>query len=292
RSVSAAFHRERYGLDGVVGMVDGMHVIVDQKPAIDGAIHFNMKCRYSFNVQIFCDEDKRIIMAYTGWPGLCADSTVFGKTPVFTRPYDFFSPREFLRGDTGYALSNYLITPYKRPASDHPDNKVFNEVVSSARVLNENCVGLWKNRWMSLKGIRTQLKTVSEFKFVNNHIPACVLLHNIGLDRSDEWDDASIPDAEEERRLSALLFNAEPSSKSEGVKRRESLRELLFTGSSKSPIRPKHLSQLHRLIEIREVSSDLSRENAFENGIDFIVRLTHVEELDDHVVSLLQTLFT
>ena len=55
-------------------MIDGTHIIFDQKPVTDGGLHFNRKSRYSFNVQVVCDEDKRIIFVYVGWPGSCADS--------------------------------------------------------------------------------------------------------------------------------------------------------------------------------------------------------------------------
>ncbi|KAE9045302.1 hypothetical protein PR001_g5023 [Phytophthora rubi] len=190
---------ERFGLvEGVVSFVDGTHVILDQKPHINGALHYNRKCRYSFNVQIVCNEDKVILHAFTGWPGSCCDSTVFSKTPLAQHPERFFSGDQYLIGDTGYALTPRLITPYKLPAALKAENAFYNEVISSARVINENYIGLYKNRWMSLKGIRTQINRKKDLRHVNNHILACVMLHNIGILLFDEWDDAALDDEDDD----------------------------------------------------------------------------------------------
>ncbi|KAE8892415.1 hypothetical protein PF002_g14062 [Phytophthora fragariae] len=197
RAVSSAFHRERYGLPGVIGMVDGTHVCFDQKPHIDGALHYNRKCRYSLNVQVVCNEDKRILMIYTGWPGSCADFTVFAKSPVLQQTSKHFKADQFLLGDSGYAVSKHVITPYKKPAALKPDNAAFNDVHCSTRVIVENTIGLWKNRWMSLKGIRTQVRKKKDFAVVNNHILACAMLHNIGLEVNDVWDDDTNSDDED-----------------------------------------------------------------------------------------------
>ncbi|KAE9350830.1 hypothetical protein PR003_g5173 [Phytophthora rubi] len=189
----------RFGLvEGVVSFVDGTHVILDQKPHINGALHYNRKCRYSFNVQIVCNEDKVILHAFTGWPGSCCDSTVFSKTPLAQHPERFFSGDQYLIGDTGYALTPRLITPYKLPAALKAENAFYNEVISSARVINENYIGLYKNRWMSLKGIRTQINRKKDLRHVNNHILACVMLHNIGILLFDEWDDAALDDEDDD----------------------------------------------------------------------------------------------
>ncbi|KAE8980460.1 hypothetical protein PF010_g18030 [Phytophthora fragariae] len=145
RIESSAFHEERFGLvEGVVGFVDGTHVILDQKPHINGALHYNRKCRYSFNVQIVCNEDKVILHAFTGWPGSCCDSTVFSKTPLAQHPERFFSSDQYLIG---------------KSHADQPKK---------------------------------------DYRHVNNHILACVMLHNIGIALFDEWDDAALDDEDDD----------------------------------------------------------------------------------------------
>ncbi|GLE05153.1 hypothetical protein PINS_up014141 [Pythium insidiosum] len=94
-----------------------------------------------------------------------------------------------------------IIVPYKQPAASKPENTSFNETLSSARVVNENCIGLLKNRWMSLKGVRTQIKVASDFKVVNNQVLTCVLLHNMALVAEDTWFDEVNWDDEDEDEL-------------------------------------------------------------------------------------------
>ncbi|OWZ21676.1 hypothetical protein PHMEG_0003736 [Phytophthora megakarya] len=50
------------------------------------------------------------------------------------------------------------------------DNAAFNTIVSSARVVNENCIGTLKNRRSSLYGVRTQIKKKEDFGEVDSHI--------------------------------------------------------------------------------------------------------------------------
>ncbi|KAJ0398703.1 hypothetical protein ATCC90586_003194 [Pythium insidiosum] len=221
RLESSAYHRERYGLEGCVGFVDGTHVIFAQKPHIDGGLHYNRKSRYSLNVQVVCDEDKRILMAFTGWPGSCNDSTVFARMPLATEPGHYFDGDQYLIGDTGYALSSRLIVPFKRPASERPGNTRFNEVISSSRVVNENSIGLLKNRWMSLKGVRTQIKKKEDFRTVNNQVLTCVMLHNIGLILKDLWGDEVRDDTDNELMALTAEDNEDGNC---GVTKREQLK--------------------------------------------------------------------
>ncbi|KAF4136210.1 DDE superfamily endonuclease [Phytophthora infestans] len=187
RTTSSAFHSTRYGLSGAIGFVDGTYVNISQKPHVDGHLFFTRKKRYGLNVQIFCDEDQRILHAHTGWPGSCGDALVFSHTQVSKNSERYFAIGEYLIGDSGYALSERLITPYKMPRAAQSDNARFNTIVSSARVVNENCIGALKNRWASLYGARTQIKVAEDFAKVNNHILLCVLLHNVTLQMKDPW---------------------------------------------------------------------------------------------------------
>jgi len=54
---------EKYGIPGVVGIVDGTHVIFSQKPVIDGETYYCRKQFYSTNTILICD-DKGYIRYY------------------------------------------------------------------------------------------------------------------------------------------------------------------------------------------------------------------------------------
>ncbi|KAE8982445.1 hypothetical protein PF005_g23400 [Phytophthora fragariae] len=173
---------------GLAVVLDGTYVNFSHKPHIDGHLFFTRKKRYGLNVQIFCDEDQRILHAFTGWPGSCGDALVFSHSQVGKNSERYFSSGEYLIGDSGYAISERLITPYKMPRAARVETAAFNTIVSSARFVNENCIGTLKNRWSSLYGVRTQIKEAKDFKKVNNHILLCVLLHNITLQMTNPMD--------------------------------------------------------------------------------------------------------
>lgn len=95
----------------------------------------------------------------------------------------------------------------------------YSEVISSARVINENCIGLLKNRWMSLKEIRTHIKKKDDFLHVNNHVLACILLHNLGIALEDEWDDNTLNEEDDDEVRSTSEVDTAAQQKCERVKR-------------------------------------------------------------------------
>ena len=50
-----------YGIPDCVGIVDGTHIILQNKPALCGSAYYNRKCSYSINVQIISDDTRRIL---------------------------------------------------------------------------------------------------------------------------------------------------------------------------------------------------------------------------------------
>ena len=64
RSRIAERIQAKYGFPDCVGVVDGTHVVLDQRPAICGETYWNRKCRYSISLQIVSDDKRRILMFY------------------------------------------------------------------------------------------------------------------------------------------------------------------------------------------------------------------------------------
>ncbi|KAE8971364.1 hypothetical protein PR003_g27408 [Phytophthora rubi] len=197
RAVTSAYHRERFGLPGVIGM-GPMFALIKDHTLTDRCISTE-------------------------------NSTVFAKSPAMQQPRRHFTGDEYLLGDSGYAVSKNIVTPYKKPAALKADNTALNGVVSSARVINENCIGLWKNRWMSLKGIRTQIKTKKDFTVVNNHILVCALLHNLGLSLSDVWSDDSNSDSENDEDEDHVDVHDTYDAR-DGCRKREQLKHEMLIG--------------------------------------------------------------
>jgi hypothetical protein len=75
--------------------------------------------------------------------------------------------------DAGYQCFQFLVVPYIHPAAAIPENYVFNQVFSSARVTIEHVNGV---------------KVKQDFRVVNKWIIVCLLVHNILQSYNDEWE--------------------------------------------------------------------------------------------------------
>jgi hypothetical protein len=104
-----------------------------------------------------------------------------------------FGKDEYLIADSGYVCHEWLITPFKGNQLRDPRNEAFNTRISEARVLIEHTNGILKNRWLSLKGVRTQIKKLEDIKTINEDIKCIITLHNLMIFFNDLWDDAESP---------------------------------------------------------------------------------------------------
>jgi hypothetical protein len=179
-----------HGLPGAIGVVDGTPVNFFQRPHVDGETFWTRKQRYSMNVQLVCDDRRKIIYYVLGWPGsvyiYIYDATVFGQSDLFKDPHAYFSALEYLLGDSGYCGTWFICTPYRQPAASIPHNEVYNTLFSSARQVIEHVNGIIKNRFGSLKNIRIEIKKAKDFETFNNWILVCLILHNLLLSFDDE----------------------------------------------------------------------------------------------------------
>jgi hypothetical protein len=131
---------EKYGLPGAVGIVDGTPVVFSQRPKIDGEVFWTRKSQYAYNLQLVCDDKKRIRFYQIGWPGSVFDSTVFETSDLLMAPHLFFVDGEYLMADSGYDLSKFVCVPYRQPYAGLPRNFRFNFLFSSARATyNRTC---------------------------------------------------------------------------------------------------------------------------------------------------------
>ena len=185
QAISERFER-KWGLKNAVGVIDGTPVVFSQRPGVDGEVFWSRKCEYSLNLQLVCDDRKRIRYFITGWPGSCFDNTVFEQSKLYKKSVEYFSAGQYILADAGYALQPFVCVPYKNPIAKVPHNRVFNELFSSCRTIIEHTNGMVKTRFGSLKGIRTQIKTRADFSAVNKHIIVCSILHNLLISVDDE----------------------------------------------------------------------------------------------------------
>jgi hypothetical protein len=132
----------------------------------------------------------------------------------------YFSPGEFLLADAGYAALSFVCVPYKQPWASLPSNWLFNKLFSRARVCIEHVNGILKARWMSLKGIRIQVKEKGDFKKVCNHVEVCLILHNLMIEFNDEWDEDIEVEDDEAGNVDHLIEEEEEEMSGQELRRR------------------------------------------------------------------------
>ncbi|MBW0576780.1 hypothetical protein O181_116495 [Austropuccinia psidii MF-1] len=164
---------ELEGFPGCIGFLDGTTIPLFQRSGWDGEVYYDCKKRYSLNVQIVCDNFKRITDLLSGWPGSCAHSTRYKRMGLYLRPCNFFSPGQYLLTDSAYPLSLHCIPCYKGAAAESRYNRLFNFYLSQSQVRIEHCIGILKARWALLQNLRLACNQASDMIHINKWIYVC-----------------------------------------------------------------------------------------------------------------------
>ena len=77
-------------------------------------------------------------------------------------------------GDPAYPLLNWLMKGFRDNGNLPPEHKLFNHILSSARMVIENTYGRLKGRWRCLLK-----RNDSDTEFMITVITACCVLHNM-----------------------------------------------------------------------------------------------------------------
>ena len=153
----------------------------------------NRKGLYSINAQIVGGIDRRIYDILLGSPGSFHDAAIWGMSEVrgwFETKY----PRRYVLGDSAYAQSDCLMTPYPEEQSRRDDLKcLLNVRHSGARVeMTENIYGMLKRRFPFIKFSRVNVDNLIKVT------TATAVLHNLALDFADEMPEDNHPGYVEE----------------------------------------------------------------------------------------------
>lgn len=187
------------GIPGILGIIDGTHVALVNISKDEEYIYVNRKGFHSINVQIICDNDLIILNCNARYPGSCHDSHVFESSlPLrIISNLNASNKINWLIGDNGYALKDYMVTPFKRP--NNPQEEHFNMVHKKIRSKVERCIGVLKGRFRCL--IKDRALHYSHKRAAYIIYAACVC-HNILMQNKvpineneiivDEDDDAPI----------------------------------------------------------------------------------------------------
>jgi hypothetical protein len=217
---------------GCVGFVDGTFITLLYAPQKDWIFYYNRKSSYALNAMVVCTDQKRIIYVRAGDTSAVHDTRVFNNSRLATHPEQFFSPGEYLIGDSAYTVTKRMIAPYKKPRATRDECKEFNATLSSRRIAIEHVFGLLKARFPSITAVSTRIKDDKSHQAVVNWFEAACVLHNFLLDADDmEWDESE--DLDMARRHQAAVEDAqggveEASGKTNAGKSDDGLREAIL----------------------------------------------------------------
>ncbi|XP_068710741.1 putative nuclease HARBI1 [Montipora foliosa] len=185
--VKNSFYR-RGGFPCVIGCVDGTHIRI-QAPNEHENAYVNRKGFHSINVQGVCNHEGKFTNIVARWPGSCHDSHIFRSSNIcqFLEENHNSLDDGIVLGDSGYACSPFLMTPYANP--EIPQQEAYNSAHTKTWVVIEQTYGRWKRRFHVL---HSEIRMAPEK--VCLIIGACAVLHNIAVLLNEPMDDADLPD--------------------------------------------------------------------------------------------------
>ena len=180
-----------------IGALDGTHIpafipVADQKP------FRNRKKVLTQNVLAVANFDCTFSYVLTGWEGSAHDSRVLNDAK--TKGLALFAGKFYL-GDAGYALSTYVLTPYRGVryhlkewglANQRPQNakELYNYRHSSLRNVIERIFGIVKKRFPILVNMKSY-----SFPFQCDLVMCAMMLHNFIRANQLYEDEFDAPDA-------------------------------------------------------------------------------------------------
>jgi hypothetical protein len=110
---------------------------------------------YSLSVMIICDNKRKVRHYLGGFPGSAHDNRIYKATKLATNPGNYFSPREYLIGDSAFENSSTMVSAFKKPkgAVIPARYEKFNEKMAKLRIISEHTIGVLKGRFPWLRSI-------------------------------------------------------------------------------------------------------------------------------------------
>jgi hypothetical protein len=165
----------------MVGTVDGTHLGLALKPSLHGEEYFTRKSRYAVVAMVVNNDKRRIRYLNIGWPASVHDERVWSNTTIARNPDHFFSPGEYILGNSAFSNRTYLVPAFKQLGSQMQlQNKQakFNVLHSGSRVRSEHTISIWKGRFPWLRSISIRITNKHSMKRLIHYVTAMVILNN------------------------------------------------------------------------------------------------------------------
>jgi DDE superfamily endonuclease len=178
------------------GAIDGSHIDIKQ-PMDKLQDYTNRKMRTSVVLQAVCDSRMVFTDISTGWPGSLHDARIFKKSTLINRLENMSAELQpyHLLGDSAYALTTYLVVPFRDNGHLSQQQLRYNIQHSSSRTVIERAFARLKGKFRRLKYL-----DMSILRFVPIVITATCVLHNFIIcnDVDDDDDDCADDDDDDD----------------------------------------------------------------------------------------------
>lgn len=169
-----------------VGAIDGKHIVL-QCPVGSASEYYNYKNTFSIVLMALVDSNYRFIFADIGSQGRISDGGVFRNsllwqkvssnnlnlpTPSPLPGSDKHLPYVFI-ADGAFALDTHIMKPYPGNHTTVSQKRIFNQRLSSARVVVENVFGILSSKFRIFR--KPILLDPNKASVVTM---SCILLHN------------------------------------------------------------------------------------------------------------------
>lgn len=140
-----------------------------------------------------------------GQPGSCNDGHVIKTTRIWQERDKYIPPPYFLVGDSGYALSPYIVVPLP---GDHPEGspgRVFNYRHSGTRIIIECAFGRLKMRFRILNKSNWARGSIDTYV---KWFLTCCILHNLAITYGDAYaplEEAGAADGNDDDPIALVL---------------------------------------------------------------------------------------
>ncbi|UTT93024.1 hypothetical protein NDA17_003630 [Ustilago hordei] len=172
-------------------VVDGTHINLAWKPALNAHEHYSYKGDYTFNIAlVFLPHSLHIVELVVGHPGSSHDVQVWASgSGIVVKPRLHLDEGEFVWVDAGYGYSSYTVGPYSNTAAAKSrDLHYFNYSLSCIRVKAEHGIAYLKNRFQCLMGFQGNLYQEEDHEKAAHTVQACIIAHTFAsrYDQPDE----------------------------------------------------------------------------------------------------------
>src|SRR5882757_8847988 len=96
-----------------MGYIDGTHITLSEAPLDDHESYYTRKQKYAIQMQAVCDNKCRLRNVFVGYPGSVHDARVYNNSSLGKNPEAFLTNGQWIAGDSAYAVTPYLLTPFR-----------------------------------------------------------------------------------------------------------------------------------------------------------------------------------